>query len=701
MILKTAFICKILTVVVIWVASWFFFRGRLRLRYRLFFSFAVLFFALIANTLSTKIVVPLKDTLTINAVGEKNDMAQADEIFIKGFLIDGISYKPENAIEGKWFWIGENYVWRNESDHRQPEGTTRTITLAIPVGRYRQIEFVSDNWRGLAEIDDHNSKQLIDTFLQSEVKISRSSFQVLILNQIRLLLTYAIILMILSMSLGLGILFGVKNHKQVKIWVTRNDCRILYAVFALFSLGFMLAYAGKTSFWLDELSQITFSGVKQTLSAAILEDLHAPPLYTTILFFWYRLVPYGESWLLFPTEIAMAVAVFMTGLLGERVFSRRVGCIAAFLTAVNFSALTGCGMELRAYSFLLLFSTILLYDYIGKLKAGIPTRWHLIRIGIWMALCAYSHYFGVVFSGTLFLIDIGLWAKKKIRLDHMFSYVTALFLYLPWLYVIHDYSGTGEWQPVPDSDYVISLLKFLSGDTTIVYYLFCIGVIILLTKFFLFSVRKTYSFPEDFVQTVLLWLMIIMIGSVYIYGKYIGIRSTFWVDRYFFSLLPCALLISAYAVDVVCNSLLPPEKQQEMPVQLIACICLGLFLVGNTNTRLQAHSQDPYREAVEWLYTQGNTIYNEDTLVLCGDGIWFVAGLEEYYALKQGTRDRINIISQKRISQEQLLSYNRIYTLVMDWRSKLTIEKQTFLFENYQLEQRYKEIGVESYIRRK
>ena len=116
---------------------------------------------------------PLTDQVTLTGVGQKREEAVLDEIFLDSYTVDGRSYVPGKSlqiVDGKWFWIGESYVWRNENDSRQPEGVTRSVTVKIPVGWSRTLDFRGGIWRGFVEISAGGETWIADTFQRMRVR---------------------------------------------------------------------------------------------------------------------------------------------------------------------------------------------------------------------------------------------------------------------------------------------------------------------------------------------------------------------------------------------------------------------------------------------------------------------------------------------------------------------------------------------------
>ena len=91
--------------------------------------------------------------------------------------------------------------------------------------------------------------------------------------------------------------------------------------------------------------------------------------------------------------------------------------------------------------------------------------------------------------------------------------------------------------------------------------------------------------------------------------------------------------------------------------------------------------RQPYRQAADWIYTQSNTIFNENTLILTTDLPQVVPGWMEYYVQRQGRRDPLLVISQEEIGDE-LLNYDRIYLMALH-RSSPKSDIKTVLNQSY------------------
>ena len=120
-----------------------------------------------------EIVPHLHETITLTALGQKNDLAKAEEVHYLYCTIDEDRdhdgsddiYYISDFSSGKWFWCGnQSVMWRIETDPRQPEGLTRSISFDVPVGKTRELQFVGNTWNGYVEVTTHNTSQIIDTY---------------------------------------------------------------------------------------------------------------------------------------------------------------------------------------------------------------------------------------------------------------------------------------------------------------------------------------------------------------------------------------------------------------------------------------------------------------------------------------------------------------------------------------------------------
>lgn len=435
---------------------------------------------------------------------------------------------------------------------------------------------------------------------------------------------------------------------RVRIAMTASQ--MAYAAMGVATLAVLFGYANSIPFWSDELCQITFSGTAESWRKAMLYDPHTPPLYDVALFFWYRIAPYGERWLLLLSEAAFAGTVFLTGIVGERIRNRRTGLLAAAFLALNGSALLACGWELRPQAFMLFFSTLSLCEWVARAKRPGFSVSRMLRSAAWMIFNGYSHYFGVLFSGMLFLLDCLLVRKKKADVRYLLSYALAVLAYVPWLRLILGGEETGLWQPAPSLRGVLELLRFLSGQNVLLLGLFALAVV--------FSVAKGLgALPKvNRVEIAPVFIACGMILLVFLYGKTVAWRSTLWTNRYFSSIFPCVMLACALAFDSLLRALLRHKRK----ATAVATACLLLFAGFCAVLVIRGEATSPYRAAAEWLYAQED-MFDTDAVVISSDGGWPLDGWNEYYITKQRTRAPIRLADAWAIEPDELLRYNTVY----------------------------------------
>lgn len=698
MILAVSVIIKILIAVIFILLAYKFFYKKIGLKA---FSAIVLISAaaMIFADILSGYVKPLTESVEIKALGINGDVSLSDEIHLKSLTCGNKEYTDYNISDGKWFWIGEDLCWRDPSDTRQPGGTTQSITVDIPVGWYRTVNFNTSEYCGYAEITAGGKVWKVDTSVTEKANVGRSSSADLIKNQIVYLTAYTVIYLLITGTASSVIIFSIMRRNKFKELLSRYSGKMIYTAIALSSLLLMIYYSGKFSLWSDELSQLTFSGVNDTLKAAVMMDMHTPPLYTAAMYFWYRIAPYGERWLLLPSEAAMAVAVYFTGLCGERIKSKGTGILAALLAAFNAYVIINCGIEFRPQSFMMFFTTILLYVYIRKITSNnVNDLRRIILIGVLMALAGYSHYFGILFSGMIFICDLILFIKKKTGIISLVSYGTAILLYLPWAAVLIGYKGVGTWQPVPTFKSLFQLLFALCGNNYLLSGFFALGIAVMAIMTLISIKKKKFIFDKYFPQLVPLIITVVMITIVFIYARYIGWRSTFWVIRYFFSLMPCVMLICALGVDYLCQNAELKIKGKLFRPEYAAAVILAAYFVSATITVLDTYKTEPYKMSAEWLYSQGDYIYNDSTCVITADANWTSDGWNEYYLTKQGRRDRINAFGYAEITPDEMLKYDRIYIVTNHIR--LVEDEQEILDNFYTLVYEQNSLDINIYVRK-
>lgn len=669
MILMAVHIVKVFLPLAALTCVLFLLRRKLNQKELACIAFFIAAFVLAANA-AAELVPPLTDTVTLTALGEKSESAQGTEIVINGFEIDEEKYLVDQIREGKWFWRGDQYMWRPETDIRQPEGTTRTVTLGVPAGWSRSILFSANEWRGIAEISTGGTAQTIDTAKIASFELGRSDTTLLILNYVRILAVYSAVFLIGSVVLFFGVhkyLKAKTKSGEGKIGLEETRFRIILLMICMAAFAAIIEFSVPRSLWRDEIAMVGYVTNTNSIFEAMKTDLNWLPIWKGLMFLWYRIVPYGERWLRLLPELCYIPGIYYVGLCGKRVANERVGIVAAILAATNARLISRAAADITCYSFLSMLSAILLYLYVGRFQSEQTCSWRkLIPITTAMVLIAYTHYFGFFLCGAMFLVDCVLCQQKMISRRYLLPYLFGGILYSPWLcYVI--FSGhltSSYWQPSPTLNSILIFINALSGNIPVRYYILLFGLIMLPVT----AILCRGALKKHIVTFLMIILPSILFVCVFLYGRFIAIGNTFWVWSYFTVIVPCFTILTAITFEMIFTALV---EHGQLRMRIIAYSLFALTLLHSTVVSYQKvkkgefNSADRYRETAAWLCAT-EYLYTPSTLILVEVYASNVAPMVEYYITRQGTRrekEELNIRPYNAVKREELLLYDRVVTI--------------------------------------
>lgn len=617
----------------------------------------------------SKAVSPLTDVVTVTAVGEKNPEASSLAVSLSGYTVDGIKYPVENAIEGKWFWYGDNLMWRAESNPNQPAGTTRSVQVTVPVGRDRTVNFPTNKWRGIATVQFDGEEQTIDLYSEKnstvKVEIASSDNGLLALNALRILAVFAVFLFCFAALVSTILYLWLKNPETLK---ARFSSRfwIIYAAIAAVSLLHMFLLGGEEGFWQDELSSISsyIEGKSLVDTLFVTHESYYPSIFSrAIMSWWYSIAPYGEQFLLIPMMICTALGGFFTALAAEKVANRRVGLLTCIFSAFSYPISYYCGMEARTYAFLYCMCALMLFSFFAKnertLNGQSPLK-HEILFGASVFLAAASHVFGVFLACLLFVVDGILWFAKKVKLRFAIPYVSAALVFSPWIYNMfccNVLSKSEAFQETPSSQKVIDLLEMLSGEQKVAFYL-----LLFACCFALVSAVRRRKEPSvaALAPLVPVWLLAGLICGIYFYGIYINPDATMWVNRYFVVLFPAASILICCAADEIFH-LLSQKTVRDAVILLV--VCQFVFSSHSLLKKDISVERQTFKDTADWLYkdAQAEDVYKKSTAIVACAWPNNIAGWKEYYLEEQGRRDPLNVISMESIKEDTLDPYKTLY----------------------------------------
>lgn len=710
MILFMARLIKLFLVVLILFFGYRIFSKRLEKKYLAYLGVVIIVFAFCANYIAN-LLPPLTDTITLTALGEKQEEAKGMEVYLNGYTVDGEEFLAGKSLKiesGHWFWSGETYAWRPETDSRQPDGVTRTVVLKIPVGWDRSLNFAGGVWRGLVEVDDGHDVWIEDTFTEDNsvktVKIGRSSTLDLITNQIRCLAIYAFTLFALFAVVMYIAQKVLANLYMAKKWLYVHNGRLCYASIAFFTFIIMFHYADRVSFWSDELAQVGFvnGSLADVLEHCLTFQEGSPPFALFCSWIWYHIAPYGERWTLLLGIILTIFSIYLIGVIGEKIKGKYCGFFACVFMATSLTVWQNVAYEFRAYPYMLFFSTLTMLLYINRNNVSTINKTTLFY-ALSITALSMTHYFGMIACACYFVADLYLLYKRQIQFKTILcSYLLPGIIGSLWLFSVivaaKSIIDNGLWYPIPKFEHIRILLHFLSGYCDLVYYLLILGIAFSLLLLFIKKEKFIWNmYYQKFFCLMMIWAILIVI----LYGNFVNTNSTLWQVRYFIFLIPVVCLFAGLGADNICSLF------QDNVIDLKKSICIFITFVLFLNCIISVSnfkSKYPFREAADWIYTQSNYIFNEDTIILKASN-WGGEGWEEYYITRQGRREPIKVFvqhaltkSEESITPEEILNYSKIY--VQYSNDTIRPRLQTVLDDNYILEVDKTDIQVKVYNRK-
>lgn len=147
--------------------------------------------------------VGLKEEITITALNKKCEESKGTEVDIQNLRMDGDVITAYDVIQGHWYTISNRYSWRPPEDERWDGTATDYITLKVPVGWARSVQFHGNAWRGYVAVEKPDgTTEIVNTYSEeSQIYscwIGRSDTRLLLCNGIINIFSYAMVLGILS-----------------------------------------------------------------------------------------------------------------------------------------------------------------------------------------------------------------------------------------------------------------------------------------------------------------------------------------------------------------------------------------------------------------------------------------------------------------------------------------------------------------------
>ncbi len=677
-------------------------------KYFAYWGIVLILIALLANSVSAH-VPPLRDEVTLTALGEKNEEALGEGISLKSYTVDGkqISANEIYIEEGKWLWSAESYVWSLES-WKMPEDITSTIVLGLPVGKERTVDFNSGVWVGKVEISYQGVSTVVDTYSAEQQTLSTpiedSSISRIAADQARQLGAFIGCILVLCMLAWIASKWIERNLSYV---FEHYDVLVYCLLSAVMLMAMRYYHRFNDMIWGDDwgtISYIVSDSLKNGLQANILLYDFTPPLFNTLAWAMNKVfhLPHTIEGILWIPQSFLGVSVIVMGLLGRKLTGKKwCGIVVSILTATSASLVISAGYEIRTYSFYFLCSTLMLLVYLYRLESTRFSAKLFVLQTICLTFVMNAHYLGVTIVGMYFLSDFYLIIKRKCDWKYLFSYVVAVLTLAAWIVVVIINKGTlPKRVPVPwDLKLFLELLQFLTGGNRWV--LAAVGcALVWVVVFFRGLYKEADSKIESYAVLFMFVCVAADITAVHIASYFVGVN----VNRYMISLMPMLMLILVFVVKRVLESV--EEKIGKVNGRQTAFLCVSLFclLFGGMNNEILGdmgaknplnvtegnNTKMAYVSIMDYLEKQYDINY-ENT------GIFATTPDVFSYLIHNGCYKDVHI--EYYGNQDKIEQYDTIYYVYIDWVSKDYMSSYEVILNKYQEVERNEALSIVKYQR--
>nr|MCR4746347.1 hypothetical protein [Lachnospiraceae bacterium] len=367
------------------------------------------------------------------------------------------------------------------------------------------------------------------------------------------------------------------------------------------------------------------------------------------------------------------------------------GLFASVSTALSARLILGCGFELRSYGFLVFFSTATIYYFLKRFSSA-EKKYHYLYT-VMMLLTIYTHYMGSLVITALGMVELLVIILRKKSIKRLIPYFVTVALFLPWfiLMLLHKQKSISSfWPTTPTLPKIVRIIrKLLSSDELLFVALIITFLYVIFRVIRNIYEKKTTSFKHFSVLT-LSWIVLFILGSVFIYSTIINPAGGFFVQRYFMELVPVMLIIDAVGISEAIE-FITSKRERALRLELTAIAASFIVLyIGMGNLRevreTSSTSSETFKEAADWIKSQDG-LYDADSAVVCSVNPRATAGFVEYYIRDGAIKPDLPMISlQDYDPVSDLKKYNKLYLVYVHRdMDKLEDDVMDYLAENFDI----------------
>ncbi len=317
------------------------------------------------------------------------------------------------------------------------------------------------------------------------------------------------------------------------------------------------------------------------------------PGYFLLLQNWMRVAGDVDFSIRFFSVFFGVLSVGLFFVVGQRLFSPRVGALAALLAAVNPFAVY-YSQEARMYSQVLAFGTAALY-WFARAYAQPQRRAYWIAHAAALAAALYTHYYAFALplaEGVWIMVERGGRTRARLTL-WLLSIAGAVILFLPWtplmprLFIPRTWPGPIDPTIFPAQVWAVFLAGATMPDEAAPVLFFLAAALL---AYSILIARKSWQG-----RLLIIFLIVPLVGILIL----LTLRRNGIFVRYLTILLPAFILLIALGLERAMR-LRPPLTYGGL------ALCSMLAVLSLQNYYFDGHYSRPdWRDAARWLTAKG------------------------------------------------------------------------------------------------